>query len=285
MNANQLKKLMGNALTAASIREAGLNLVPIKPTGEIDETVLRAYIEAGMPNERFFKQLRLVTPEEMEDRRRAKPSASRFDPISGEAETPAVSAAWDALAPIQVVTGDAVSAADLTAYASSKGFISREVTSLLARMCLPKGNTPVSPPEILEQAALEWPYDHEAKTVAQQRRYSQPMATAYKAPTAVVEPRIIESSCRQASSVQAARVAPLLTKMFGADELRRFFVSIGVDRASLPGEMASLATLASEGMDTARRHGHVNSAFFDQLILARPGRALEIVALRNEFGL
>lgn len=283
MNKQDFLALAGDRLTAAVIREQGFALVPINPDGTLADEAFKQYIAAGAPDGRFFGAFLLVPPEEMERRRRMKPAAARFDPISGEPETTGSIAAWDALSPITVQGGASVSAADLSAYAASKGLLSSEITSTLARMLLPKGTAPIGPPEVLEQAALEWPYDPQAAQIAAERRagLDRVAIQATPLPTSSVAPTLMRSAAR----TKWARLEDFLLSAFDTGELSRFLYSRGlVDRFAMPSGPISPAAFASAAVTQIRGRGAADGTFFDALLLERPRRGTEITDLRAEFG-
>lgn len=296
MDKKMLLKLVGNTLTADAVREAGLTLVPVTPKGELPSEVLKAYINDGQPQTRFYQGHRLVTPETWESMRRASPAPTRFDPISGEPESAATSQAWDALAPIRLVDGTSVSAADLAAYAKATGRVSAEFTSIILRMVLPKGSEPVPAPEALEEAALEWPYDPSAASVAQRRRSG--VSHRYEPPPPVSVPaQVVVNHGSVGAQVNVtgpgrrsreSQVADFLCSAFSVDELRRLLRDLPEGRAivdALPSGGVSQRAYANSAAETLTRRNCVDRAFFEALTLARPRMFVEISDLRALYGL
>lgn len=287
MNLSQLKKLTGNALTAAAIREAGLSLVPIDPNGSINEAQLKKFIEAGTPDQRFFGKCLLVTPEEMENRRKKPALTTRYDPVSGEPETEASSAAWDAAAPIRVYNGlteKTVPAADLMAFASVEGYLPAEVTSLIARMFLQKGTLPVDPPEILERAALEWPYDGNAaqKAFLKRSQSSLPAARPVVLPPAKQAPNGYRQTAGTSTrNIGLSELKRFISARYSVDEMRRLFYRAGVDDSQLPEGPVTANSFAETAVNTADRLGVINDTFFFTMLADRPRFSDEINTIRS----
>lgn len=314
MDKKALTKLMGNRLTAATLREAGATRVPVTPKHELAEEVFKRFIAAGEPSGDFFEDHLLVSPEEWEKRQRARPVKVSYDPISGEALDEATATAWANLAPFTVLGGGIVSAADLAAYAKVEGLLSAEVTSTIARLVFPTGLTPVSPPQALTKAAQRWPYDQDAQDKATNRRRG---LGAHGGKSATVEPQpsqVVSNhgtigqqinvptgasftfgsgdghtvpSANAPSKPRIGQLSDLLLSAYSSDELRRFLRDLvgGSDLvSSLPEGPISPSALVLKACQLLEGRGYLDRDFFDRLQLERPRRAHEILRLRDLYG-
>lgn len=287
----KLQKIVGNAPTAQALREMGLALIPVTPSGEIEEEVITAYITAGQPAGRFFQGHKLVTPDVWEAMRRA-PAKSDYDPIDGHQLSEAESAAWAAKAPVKLPHGKGtVAMASLLAFGASEGNLPPDLTSTLARLMLPKGADPIDPPDLLGDVALDWTYNPRAAEIAQYRLSKGRDATIGAAPVSARPPVAVNTIAAAPAPVRttgtpASRLADLFVAMFSKDELERF-LRYRVDNA-LPGELpegpVAKTHYAYEAADLIRRRGLIGPALFDSLLAERPGRHIDINNLRTSLG-
>jgi hypothetical protein len=219
LNLATIKKLTGNALTAAALREAGVTLVPILPDGSLADLALAAFIQAGQPANEFFTHdgddYKLVPPEEWERSRHVKAGPAKFDPINGEPLSDAALAAYTALAPIKVLGGGTVPTIELIAYGAEMKLLPSDLTSREARRFFTSGTDAVAPPEDLKPAARAWPYDKNAAEIAR-RRLDRGVPAAPPLGKSLAASQTVAMS-----SPDSGRMTDLLAKMYTAGELAR----------------------------------------------------------------
>lgn len=192
-----------------------------------------------------------------------------------------------------------VSAADLCAYAAATGRLAAGFNSTLARMALPKGLEPVDgvEVEILTEAALAWPYDREAPSIATERRRSgsrcqRDVQPPHSSPSVATQPQVIvqrgplgPQTVMDGSRSGALR--DLLIRLFSAEELRiflRYLPGAGDLVDGLPSDKASKAQVVEAAAELLIRRGLVNRELFVALLEERPGRGLIIQAVRDQLG-
>ena len=288
----KLQKIVGNAPTAQALREMGLALIPVTPSGEIEEKVIAAYITAGQPAGRFFQGHKLVTPDAWEAMRRA-PAKSDYDPIDGHQLSEAESAAWAAKAPVKLPHDKGtVAMASLLAFGAVEGDLPPDLTSTLARLMLPKGADPIDPPDLLGDVALAWVYNPRASEIAQ-RRLSEgggatPGASMVIAGSigTVNMGSVAPPAPVRTIGTPASRLADLFVLMFSRDELERFirYRVNGSLTNELPDGPVAKTTYAYEAACLIQRRGLIGSALFDSLLAERPGRHIDINSLRSSLG-
>lgn len=302
MDKKTMLELTSNRITAAAMRERGVTQVPITPKGEIPDDVFKRYVTAGEPSGDFFEGHMLVSPEEWERRQRAPQTVTEYDPISGEVLTNTARAAWASLAPYRVLGGEVVSAADLSAYARSKGLLSAEITSTLARMLFPKGSDPITPPEALEGAAQRWPYDGDAAEIARKARRSGGAAKVTQAPTsggqvihndgAIIGQQInvpgdASFTFSAPGRSRQGQLADFFVKCFDVGELSRLLMALPGGIAlvnALPGREVPRTVFATAAASALESRGMVDRVFFLALLEARPRFGAEIQSLRALYG-
>lgn len=282
----KLQKIVGNAPTAQALREMGLALIPVTPSGEIEEKVIAAYITAGQPAGRFFQGHKLVTPDVWEAMRRA-PAKSDYDPIDGHQLSEVESTAWAAKAPVKLPHDKGtVAMATLLAFGAVEGDLPPDLTSTLARLMLPKGTDPIDPPDLLGDVALAWVYNPRASEIAQ-RRLSEGVGVVPGAATTGVPSTAAPAPAPvRTTGSPASRLADLFTSLFGKDELRRFIMYRVSNTLvnDLPDGSIAMSQYAYEAADLIRRRGMIGPALFDSLLAERPGRHIDINNLRASLG-
>lgn len=282
MNKTDILKLTADAVTPAIFAEAGIDRIPIRPDWSIDETSLKAFVESGQPDVRFFGGLKVVPVAEWDRRRKTPARRDELDPISRTPLDAATAAAWAGLAPIKTATGP-VPARKLCAYAASEGLLAPDITSTVARLVLPRGTDPVDAPPGLAAAALEWPYEEDGEGIVTawlSAPLSAPARVAHRQPAPVAR------AAPPSGGTPIARLADLLQSLFSVGEMRRF-VRWGpygdAIAAHLPGEPATRADVAWAAAEQYRSHGLIGPDLFDRLLRERPGRDKDIAPVRALF--
>lgn len=293
---SKLKKAVqkaGGAVTSASLAEIGFVRFPVEPSGELDAERLERWVDAGMPEDAYFEDRMVMSGPAWDSYRRDKPRA--FDPISRQLLDTDTAAAWDSLAPVQLVDR-IVSQADLAAFGADQRVLHREVTSYLYLRHGARGTTPIpmsSCPELLPAARL-WPYIRRAADIARERRsspgpeqegtvgdYRRTSEAAYHAPSApseqMMKRRPMAPGAPREEQLEAAITRAFTRSEFGA--LLRAVAGYHFDQ-DLPPEIASFTTYVHEAVRKLARTGALDTRFFDALVAQRP-KTPEFQALRQ----
>lgn len=323
LDVKKIRALKGNTLTPTTLRAEGVAFVVIQPNGQIAEELFTRYLSAGEPDGSYFERHLVVSIDVWERTWMRRPPAQTFDPVSGEPETPESAAGWARCAPLRVLAdggkSTTVSAADLCAYAAATGRLAAGFNSMMARMALPKGLEPVDgvEVEILTEAALAWPYDRDAATIATDRRRGAgqrkgppPLSTRsdISTPTqtvvnlgSVINQSVVHGGIgvqingsggytappRTLSGPQHRQLVDLLRTLFTLDELRRFLrylPAAGGLVEDLPEGNANLPTVADAAVTLLQSRGLVDRALFSTLLNERPARGRDIQIVREQLG-